>query len=369
MTISTKTASNMAATLTIDLAAIGYNYQFLKQKLTTQSTAAAAVKADAYGLGATHIAPYLHQMGVTEFFTAYLHEAQLIAPLMDDHVKIYTLNGIDFHNMDAYKDNRIISVINSLHEIKQLHRYLSTKNQTLTVALHLDTGINRLGFPLDEWQILMNDDAWLSTIKPCLVMTHFASAEELDNPYTQQQKELFYQWIKPLAQKVKFRTSLANTAGTLRSFDYHGDLVRLGIGLYGAGDPKLKPVVHLYSPIIQLKTISEGQSIGYNQTWHAKKKSHIATIALGYADGFFRSGSNQAYVYIEGIKTPVVGRVSMDLITLDVTNIPEIYQKVGQPVEILGDHISISDLASSCGTIPYEILTNLGSRYTRIIKK
>lgn len=365
MTIS---ISDSKTSLNIDLAAMGYNYQFLAQKLAPHASAGAAIKADAYGLGAKYVAPYLNRQGVKEFFTAYLHEALEIAPLIGDDAKIYTLNGLDIHHMELYDDNRIIPVINSLSELEQLHRYLRVNNRTLTIALHVDTGINRLGFPSDEWQRLLDDDQWLSVIKPCLIMTHFACAEELDNPYTKQQKEQFYQLIQPLAQKVRFRTSLANTAGIFRTSDYHGDLVRPGIGLYGGGHKELKPVVHLSSPIIQIKTIFKGESVGYNQTWRASEQSQIATIPLGYGDGFLRYGSNQAYGWIQGIKVPIVGRVSMDLITLDVSAVPKNYQCIGQPVEILGDHISISDLAERCGTIAYEILTSLGQRYQRIIK-
>ncbi len=365
MKISTKSQS----LLQIDLAAIMHNYRYLSS-LAPKSVVGAAIKADAYGLGASNVAPYLYQYdGVRHFFTANVHEAWDIAPLIGMDAKIYSLGGVDIHNMDAYMHGRIVPVVNSLYEIEQLKQYLKNKQQILEIVLHLDTGMNRLGFPLNEWQILLQEDTWLEYLKPSFVMSHYVSAEEQDNPHNLWQQQKFYEHIAPLQQKIPLQTSLANTAAMALEAQYHGDLCRPGIGLYGAGLEGLKTVVRLYSPILQLKNIKKDATVGYNQTWKAQKDTIVATIALGYADGFLRSGSNGAFVGVDGFKLPVIGRVSMDLITIDVTDLPMEYQQIGQMVEIFGDHIYIDDLAKQQGTIAYELLTSLSKRYHREYQK
>ncbi len=358
------------AELNVSLGAIFKNWQFFKNKASNGKTAA-IVKADAYGLGAPTIAQYLEEKSVSDFFVAHLSEA---ITLREYGIcgNIYTLNGLNFCHeiyddiLKSYMQYNIIPVINSLEELKLFYDFLKRYNKTYSAVLHVDTGMNRLGFSAEEWKQISPNHPYFSFIEVKCIMSHLACADEAKNPYNAKQQELFCEYTK-LWKNTPL--SLANSAGIFLGENYQAHLNRPGIGLYGGYIPSEKPsslplpVVELLAPIVQIRHLQKGEYVGYDCSWVAQKESQIATISLGYADGIFRSISGKAYGIIAGYKVPIIGRVSMDSINLDITDIPNEFKKTQQKVEILGKNITINLMASWANTIPYEILTNLGSRF------
>ncbi len=361
-----------AATLNIDLDALFRNWQIFNQKMA-KGKAAAVVKANAYGLGAPSIATYLQNKGIADFFVAHLSEA---IALREQGIKghIYTLNGLSFEKsindalLKAYKEYQITPVINSLEELRIFHNFLKRHKIRYPAILHVDTGMRRLGFPEEEWIKLKAGHPLLSFIKISYIMSHLACGDEPKNPYNLRQKKLFDKYTKIWSPSL---LSLGNSAGILLGEDYQGCLGRPGIGLYGGnpftdGTPSpVESVVALLAPIVQIRTLKAGESVGYGCYWQAQKETQVATLSLGYADGIPRCISGKAYGMIEGYKLPIIGRISMDSINLDISMLPDIYKNIGQKVEILGKNISIDHMASWADTIAYEILTGLGARYHR----
>lgn len=357
--------------LNIHLDAIFRNWQIFEQ--TTKGKTAAVVKADAYGLGAKPIALYLEKKGVGDFFVAHLEEATALREY-GIQGNIYTLNGLNFDKpisddiLASYVKHRIIPVINSFKELDIFYHFLKKHHKTYPAILHVDTGMNRLGFPKEEWQQIHPHHPYFSLIKVEYIMSHLACADEQKNPYNLKQKQAFE---KAIHMWEATPLSFANSAGIFLGDDYQGHLSRPGIGLYG-GNPfsDIRPnpfesVIEILAPIIQIRSLKIGENTGYGCSWKAKRESHIATLSLGYADGISRHISNKGYGMLGGYKLPIIGRISMDTLTLDITDLPDNLKKIGQKVEILGKNITIDHMASWADTIAYEILTSLGHRYQR----
>ncbi len=374
---------NMGATaiLTVDLAAIGENYAQLRD-LAKGAECAAVVKADAYGTGMQQVAPYLYKQGCRIFFVATQNEGILLRALLPK-VKIYILNGLPPGCAAKFQKNDLSPVLGSIEMLKEWAQHSQSAEQSPPAALHIDTGMNRLGIGPDQLQTLVEDPE-LHVTKLDLIMSHLACADEPDHPRNGQQLQNFNQALKklPTASKSLSKSaskSVANSAGIFLGPDYHFDVLRPGIALYGGCpvvgfDNPMKPVVTLMSTIAQIRTVQKGDAVGYGASFTVKRETRVATIPVGYADGYPRSlgASNEtegAYVYIGKTRAPLLGRVSMDLITIDITDIPEHKAFVGAPVELLGPHISIDDLAKIANTIGYEILTSLGARYKRRYKE
>jgi alanine racemase len=338
------------AVLEIDLAALADNWRALAAK-APGATAAAVVKADAYGLGADRVGRALMRAGVRCFFVALASEGAALRQALGRDPEIFVLSGHMAGDTDQIGDLDLIPCLNSVDQLTRQFEALPG----LPFALQLDTGMNRLGLEPAEW-VAVRDIALSQG--PRLILSHLACADEPDHPENPAQLRAFLE----MTEGCGVARSFAATGGILLGPDYHFDLVRPGIGLYG-GQPfaDAQPVVRLSLPVIQVRDVAEGESVGYGCTWTAGAPARIATVAAGYADGISRMISNRATLFHEGTPCPLVGRVSMDLITVDVTALR------GDPeaLDLIGPGQGVDELAAVAGTIGYEVLTSLGPRYDR----
>lgn len=342
-----------AAVLHIDLDAVAANWRALRDKCAPHVETAGVVKANGYGLDATRVAKRLAAEGAQSFFVALPEEGVAVRKAVGRSPDIYVFSGHMDGDRDALISSDLIPLLNSP---EQVTRHFS-ESPGHAFGVQLDTGMNRLGMEAADWDALRGD---LMDAGPRLVMSHLACADEPDHPMNHQQLRAFQEMTKGVA-----RRSLSATGGTLLGEEYHFDLVRPGIGLYG-GLPftDASPVVSLSIPVIQTRDVRPFETVGYGNAWQADIERRIATIAAGYADGLIRAMGPKAKVFANGVVCPVVGRVSMDLITIDVTHLDE----PPETVEILGPHQTVDDVADAAGTIGYEILTSLGHRYNRVYK-
>ncbi|MGU3494661.1 alanine racemase [Xanthobacteraceae bacterium A53D] len=356
-----------AAVLTIDLDALAANFRTLSA-LAAPARCAAVVKADAYGLGMDRAAPALWAAGARTFFVAQLDEGRALRDLLPE-AEIYVLGGLMPGLAPAYAERALRPVLNSLPEVAEWTAFCRDRGEKLPAALHIDTGMNRLGISVDAALEIAGSQADLA-FTLALVMTHLACADVPDHPLTALQHARFLQVAEAFPGVP---ASFANSAGTFTSKAFHFDLLRPGIAVYGglslAGVPPLKPVVRLEVPIIQVRAGAAGETVGYGAAQRLSRPSRIAILSVGYADGFLRAfgaadGRPGAEAVVRGRRCPLVGRVSMDLTAVDVTDVPEAAR--GDMAVLLGDGISVDDLATHGGTIGYEVLTSLGPRYHRV---
>jgi len=364
-------AASAGAVLTIDLAAIRANYLRLRDELAPGAGCAAVVKADAYGLGAARVGPALARAGAETFFVAQLAEAvalrealRCVAP----EAEIFVLNGAGAGPASDFRAYRLTPVLNSLGEIDAWRDESARAGRKLPAALHIDTGMSRLGLPPAELATLAEETWRLEGIAPRLTMSHLACADLPRHPMNAEQRDSY---AAARARLPALPGSLANSSGIFLGPDYHCDLVRPGVALYGANPTPHKPnpmqqVVRLQGKILQVREIDAPQTVGYGATHRAAGPSRIATVAAGYADGYLRSLSNRGRAWVGGHSVPVVGRVSMDLITLDVTAVSPEASRPGVMVDLIGREMPVDDVAEAAGTIAYEILTALGGRYRRV---
>lgn len=345
------------AILRVNLAALAANYRLLKSK--TDATVAGVIKADAYGLGVEPVFKTLLKEGCGLFFVATPDEAMKLRA-HDARAEIMILGGLYEGAEDFYASRGLTPVLNSLEECERWAETAGRYGQKLPAALHFDTGMNRLGMhPLDR------PDTRAFEVR--LILSHFASSENKASPLNERQAAAFEKIAQNWPGTFK---SLCNSSGLFRNEDWHYDLVRPGIALYG-GNPTpeaknpMQPVVSLHVRVLQTRDVRKGESAGYNATHIFKQDTRLATVALGYADGFPRGGSNSARLYWKGQPCPIRGRVSMDLVIVETGHLEEPPQQ-GDWMEILGPHQDIDALAADCGTISYNILTALGPRYRRL---
>lgn len=357
--------------LTIDLAALRANYRKLAS-LAPDAECAGVIKANAYGTGSEAVAQALSREGCKTFFVATIDEALRVRSILAD-VTVYVLDGLPPDCADLFAAQSLRPVLGSIAEIEDWSAYCRHCQTHLPAAVHIDTGMNRLGLSASDVQAIADRLELFTDFELSLVMSHLACADDPDSPMTEAQRVAFDELKAKLPAAP---ASLANSAGILTGPPYHYDLVRAGVALYGGlarsgqSNPML-PVVSLDGRIAQIRHIENGETIGYGATFEAKAPMIIATVSVGYADGFFRllSASNHdrgATAYIGDHAAPLVGRVSMDLITLDVTNIPADLASRGALVELIGPHISVDDIADLAQTIGYEVLTSLGTRAERV---
>lgn len=367
------------ATLSIDLDALVANWRLLA-KMSAPAECAAVVKADAYGIGIEPAVRALARAGCKTFFVAHVSEgarARLALGTDSSHA-IYVLNGIlqDAATFAAYGEYGLRPILVSTEQIRGWEAHARASAVPLPAAVQIDTGMKRLGLDAASFAdiagTLIRPDA---AFPLALVMTHFVSAEETDDPINDVQISRFR---KALALVPGVAASMANSSGIFLPQKPLFDLVRPGYALYG-GNPHqdianpMQPVVRLQAPIIQLHHVEAGETVGYNAQWTAKRPSRLATIGVGYADGIPRNAmatdehaGGEAIVL--GKRCPFAGRVSMDLIIIDVTDVNDPALKPGTPVELLGRDITVDDLAARSKTIGYEILTGLGRRYHRVYR-
>ncbi len=372
MAFDPRKAADPTATslLTIDLAALRANYATLRGH-AKDSECAAVIKADAYGTGAEQAVRALLREGCKTYFAATFAEAEIIRAAARE-ATIYVLDGFFAGSGPAFAEKAIRPVLSSLPEIEDWAAFCRERGQPLPAAIQLDTGMNRLGLPRSEIEQLAAAPELLASFAPALLMSHLACADEPGHPLNETQLKSFegYRAMLPAGP-----ASFANSAGIFLGTRYHFDLVRPGFALYGGkaaeGRKPLRQVVRLEARIVQVHDASAGTSVGYGAAHVLSRPTRIATLSIGYADGIFRvlgarDGKPGFAAYIDGHAAPALGRVSMDLITLDVTDVPDGLAHRGAWIEILGAHVSIDELAAQAGTIGYEMLTSLSRRAQRI---
>lgn len=360
-------AGNAGAVLRVDLGALAANYRTIAAQVAPAAVGG-VVKADAYGLGAAEVARTLEAQGCRDFFVAHLSEAQALRPVLDRKARFFVLNGLLPGAEAACAAADVIPVLNSLDQLGRWSAQASLLGRRLPAALQVDTGMARLGLSPEDVAQLAAEPQRLRAIDLVLVMSHLACADVPGDPTNAAQTAEFERLSAYFPEVPR---ALDNSGGSLLERPGHFDLVRPGIALYGAapqtGRPNpMRPVVSLEARIVQVRSIPAGKGVGYGMTFHAARPSRIATIAVGYADGWPCHLANRGSVFIAGQRVPIAGRVSMDSITLDVTDVPEEHLFPGAPVELIGPHQTVDDVARDAGTISYEILTRLGHRYARV---
>jgi alanine racemase len=351
------------ALLTIDLGALAANYRRLQQE-APGSEVAGVVKANGYGLGARAVAGALWQAGCRRFFIAQLEEGRELKGHLPDAV-IHVLNGLPAGSEDAVRDAGLIPVLNHPGELERYARQARRTDERLPAVLQIDTGMCRLGFSAAE--IAQLDMDLLAPLEPTLVMSHLAVAEEPENPLNALQRERFERLRRLLPAAP---ASLANSSGVFLGPDFHFDLCRPGVALYGVNPTPgranpMAPVVTLEAPVLQVHEVCEPGTVGYGATFRTAAGSRIATVPVGYADGYPRSAGSMASARIGDRSVPLAGRVSMDLIGLDVSALPADAVRPGTLVTLIGGPDGVDELAAAAGTIGYEVLTRLGSRFAR----
>ncbi|MEC3909256.1 alanine racemase [Sphingobium sp. CR2-8] len=354
-----------AATLRIDLAALVANYQHIARHVSPAKVAG-VVKADAYGLGAIAVSRALLDAGCRHFFVAHLCEAAALKPHLPPDATLYILNGLRPGAEADCVAVGAVPILNALAQIDAWSAIARASGRDLPGVIQVDTGMSRLGLSMEELSALRDRPDRLTGIDVRLVMSHLACADHPEDEANRDQRALFDAIARQFPGVPR---SIDNSGGALAPDVQHGDIVRAGIALYGGaphGDPNpMRAVVALDAYIVQSRRVPAGAGVGYGLTHRCTRPSHIATISVGYADGWPRHLSNRGSAYIGGIRVPVVGRVSMDSMALDVTDLPDDLLQPGAPVELIGPHQTIDDVAAQADTISYEILTRLGHRYAR----
>ncbi len=358
--------------LTIDLAALASNWLHLNDKSPDVETSA-VVKANAYGLGIEQVVPALAGAGCKTFFVAMVEEGVRVRACLPE-ARIFILNGIFSDTVATAIEFDLVPVLSTFDQISIWSAMASGR----PCAIHVDTGMNRLGLSLEEAETLGEDVALIKKSGAEVVMSHLACGDEPAHPLNKAQLERF-QTIASLFKGLE--RSLANSAAILSNPDMHFDLTRPGVALYGGEaindvPNPMRPVVTARTRILQICSAKKGDAVGYGATYIPKRDSKVAICSAGYADGFHRSSSGSGVplrnANTEGgwgmlgkTRVPIIGRVSMDLTAFDVTDVPEEEIKDDPWIELFGHNIAVDDAARACGTIGYELLTGLGSRYVR----
>ena len=354
------------AELQIDLDAVAANWRLIRDAVAP-AAAGAVVKADGYGLGAVPIALRLCAEGCDEFFVASADEALALRMHLPAGARIYVFAGVQTATAALLADAGVIPVLNDAPQLACWRAVAQTEGRVLPAALHVDTGMSRLGFAGASLRQLVADASALSGIDLQLLMTHLACADVPENPRNAAQLARF---TAARALFPHLRTSIGNSAGALGGASTRGQLVRPGIALYGSNpfaDGRicgLQEVARLDVPVLQVRELRPGETVGYGATYTTTRDTRIATVALGYADGYMRSLSGRGWGVLRSQPVPVVGRISMDLTTFDITNIAD-EVRPGEMITVLGGGVDVDALASAAGTLSYEVFTRLGSRLQR----
>ena len=363
-----------ASQLNINLNALKSNYQYLDSCSAPRCITAAAVKADGYGLGMVPVSHALYDSGCRHFFVAQLDEAvTLRQSLVEKPSHIFVLEGPKANELTEYQAFKLTPVINTTEQIEHLVNFNRANSSSLPSALHIDTAMSRLGLAPNEIQRLEEHLNPGSPLPLCLVMSHLACADNPLHSLNAEQLDMF----STLATQIEYAPkSLANSAGIFLAERYHFDLTRPGISLYGAmtdpatKDKQLKPVLNWQAEILQIRDIDKGQSVGYGAEFAAEAAMKLATIGVGYADGYARAlfqpeRNKIALVGIGGHAAPLVGRVSMDLIVADVSKIPEQILQKAEHADLIWSGYPLERMAMDSQTIAYEVMTGLGVRAKR----
>ena len=360
--------------LTLDLAALRANAETIRTRVGPDVRVAGVVKADAYGVGSEPVVTALAADGCRDFFVAHVSEGIAVRAVLDakgyGEARIFVLNGLIAGTAPAYAAHRLAPVLGSLAEIADWTAFRSADGSDFPAALHVDTGMNRHGLSLAEAREFASRRKHVGRAGITLLMSHLACGDEPGHPLNAAQLERFSE-IRALFPGVP--ASLANSAGVFLGDAYHFDLVRPGVALYGgatvSGEASImRPVVRLEARILQVREVPQGESIGYGARETAQRPSRVAIVSVGYADGFHRiassaDGAPGARGFLHGVSVPLIGRISMDLSAIDVTDAPSATR--GDLIELIGPNVTIQEVAARMGTIDYEVLTSLGRRYER----
>ena len=363
-------ASEAGGILTVDLAALVANWRALGRR-AMPSECAGVIKANAYGCGIEQVATALARAGCKTFFVADLSEARRVREIAPE-AAIYVLNGLIPGTPQVYAELRARPVIGSMVELAEWDAFVALTQWRGGAALHVDTGMNRLGISATDAAALAprirSENHGIT-----LLMSHLACAEDTAHPLNDLQIRLFRE-VRMLYRGIP--SSLANSSGIFLSDNAHCDVVRPGVALYGAnptpGRPNpMRPVIELKARVVQVRNVPKGETVGYSAGWTVRRAARIAIVSAGYADGYLRaSGSSDetpgGFALVGGKRCPVAGRVSMDLMAIDVTDAPPV--KRGEFVTLIGDELGIDEVATAAGTIAYELLTALGHRYHRVYR-
>ncbi len=354
------------ALLTIDLGALCDNWRRL-QSAVGSAQCAAVLKADAYGLGAARVAPALAAAGCRRFFVAHLDEAIVLRPLLPAGASVAVLHGPTPGAEREFVEHGVLPVLNSRQQLDAWRRLARQLDRELEMLLQVDTGMSRLGLPADELQAVAADRDALAGTRLVAVMSHLACADEPGHPANARQRARFIEAMRSLPPAP---ASLANSSGIFLGSDYHFDIVRPGAALYGiapvAGAPNpMRPVVRLQAKVIQCRDVPAATAVGYGLAWRSAGSARIATVSVGYADGWLRAAADGCDADFGGVRLPLVGRVSMDTITVDASALPPGAMQPGALVDLIGAHQDVDAVAARAGTIGYELLTRLGRRYAR----
>lgn len=356
--------------LYVNLNAIRQNYDTLRAHCP-RAKVAACVKADAYGLGALRVAKALTDLGCRHFFVSSSHEGIALRRILDESNEIFVLSGVFEDDLETCRENTLIPVLNHLPQVLLWQTHARGQSQQLPCAIHVDTGMNRLGVSEKDMETLVShlDFPWLKIL---YVLSHLSCAEDPQSPSNEKQLEKFRGVTNTYFPRIK--RSFANSGGIFLGAPYHFDMVRAGAALYGIepsmdlGQGRLRTVATWLAPIIQIHHLEKNQSVGYGNLYvhRDEKPARIATIPLGYADGLSTLLTLDRKVYVNGHAAPILGRVSMDLTVIDVTHVPEKDVYLGEQVEIIGDTSHLEDVAKSAQTHGYEVLATIGSRVKRV---
>jgi alanine racemase len=368
-------AAHASATgiLTVDLDAIIANWRKL-EKTAVPAECAGVVKANAYGCGAEQVARALANAGCKTFFVATLEEAKVVRGAVPESAAVYVLDGYFQNSGDAYARINCRPVIGDLNQLAEWDVFCRRSGWSGGAAIHIDTGMNRLGLTIAEAQaIIPRINAGDHGIT--LVMSHLVAAEQLNSTINARQLTAFRE-IASLFSGVP--AALSNSSGIYLGAQFQFDMVRPGAALYGINptpeaDNPMQPVVDLKARIVQIRNIERGETVGYGGTWTARRPTRLAIVSAGYADGYFRAasandGTRGAEVVVAGKRCPIAGRVSMDLMAIDVTDLDKSAVRRGHMATLIGEGITVDELAHHFGTIGYEVLTSLGRRFARVYK-
>ncbi len=351
------------AVLTVDLDALAANFAVLRRE-AGGAEVAPALKADGYGLGVGPIARRLWAEGARRMFVARLSEGLALRAILPE-AQIYVLDGCMPGEAARFWAAGLTPVLNSLPQIETWLAFARGQGRTLEAAIHVDTGMNRLGLRPEEADMLVAASDRLRGVEVGLIMSHLACAGEPSHPLNARQAERFAA-VRALFPDA--RASLANTAGTFSGPAYRFDMVRPGVGLYGGGPfevphPGIAAVARLDAPILQIRSVPVGESVGYGATWTAARPTRAAILAAGFADGVLRGLGARGYGWLHGRAWPFIGRISMDLIAIDVTEADSV--QIGERVQLLGPDVPLDEVARAAGTVPYEVLTRPAHRIAR----
>ena len=365
-------AAEAGGILTVDLTAIEANWRALGH-LTMPAECAAVIKADGYGCGIEQVAVTLAQAGCKTFFVADLAEAKRVRKVAPEPA-IYVLNALLPWTAASYAEIHARPVIGSMVELAEWDAFCATNGWRGGAALHVDTGMNRLGISVSDAAALAprirSENHGIT-----LLMSHLACAEQPEHPLNARQIAAFRE-VRMFFRGIP--SSLANSSGIFLGATAHCDVVRPGVALYGVNptpgqNNPMRPVIELQAHIVQLRTVSRGDTVGYDAAWTAKRTTRIAVAAVGYADGYLRAASASdktpgADAIVAGQRCPLAGRVSMDLLAIDVTDLPDNTVRRGDLATLIGGEITVDALAAAAGTIGYEVLTSLRRRYHRVYR-